>query len=159
MNEKLRRVLGLNRPRLTLSIIGCAVALRFAFPCYVAATRSMMPTIPPGSYVVSMSIRLLPRSVEKNDVVVFKPVEGVSPKPWIHRIVANSGEKFAAPRRSGRVDISADGVAEKDASATTLVIPDSFVYQSGDSTTSYHGLVHREMVIGVVLFHFKLPWR
>lgn len=160
MNAKLKKALGLDRPRLTLSIIFCGIGIHLAFPRYVVATGSMVPTIPPGSYVVACRTPLLPRSIGKNDVAVFKPVEGVSPAPWIHRIVADSGEKITPPGRKGRVDISTEARSmRRDESQEQLVVPESFYYQSGDSQTSSHGLVPQEIVIAKVLFHFKLPWR
>ena len=160
MNTKLKKALGFHRPRLSLASICCGVALHFAFPRYIVATGSMVPTIPPGSYVVACRLPLLPTSIGKNDVVVFKPVEGVSPAPWIHRIVADAGEQVAPPDRIGRVDISIEAKAQHLKEATDpLVVPDSSFYQSGDFATSYHGLVAKELAIAKVLFHFKLPWR
>lgn len=159
MNTKLKKALGLDRPRLTLSIICFGIAMHFAFPRYIFATGSMVPTIPPGSYVVACRSPLLPSSMGKNDFAVFKPVEGVSPKPWMHRIVAVSGEKITPPDRKGRVDISTEARSKRrDESQAPLIVPESFFYQSGDSQSSYHGLVPQEIVIGKVLFHFKLPW-
>jgi signal peptidase I len=160
MNAKLKKALGINRPRLALAIICCGITMHFAFPRYVVATESMVPTIPPGSYVVTVRSSLLPGSIGKNDIVVFKPVEGVSPAPWIHRIVALSGEKITPPDRKGRVDISTKARSERShESQESLVVPVSFFYQSGDSQASYHGLVPQEIVVGKALFHFKLPWR
>jgi len=160
MNAKLKKALGLDRPRLTLSIIFCGIGIHLAFPRYVVATGSMIPTIPPGSYVIALRLPLLPVSIEKNDVAVFRPVKGISPAPWIHRIVADSGEQITPPNREGRVDISAEGIGEKrDKSTEPLLVPESFVYQSGDSATSYHGLIPKSMVVGKVFFHLKLPWR
>ena len=113
MNQKLKKALGLDRPRRTLFIISCFVAAHIAFPRYVVATGSMIPEIPPGSYVVACRIPLLPIEIRKNGVVVFKPVKGISPAPWIHRILADSGEHITPPNRGGRVDISAEGVVDK----------------------------------------------
>lgn len=160
MNAKLKKALGLDRPRLNLSIICAAIGIRFAFPPYVIATGSMAPTIPPGSFVVTCRKGLLPGLIGKNDLVVFKAVKGISPAPWLHRIVADSGEQITPPVRKGRVDVSPEARAQpRDESTQSLVVPKGFFYQSGDSSTSYHGLVPQELVIGKVLFHFKLPWR
>ena len=160
MNAKLKKALGLNRPRLTLLIICFGIAIHFTFPRYIIATKSMVPTIPPGSYVVALRLSLLPVSIGKNDVAIFQPVEGVSPYPWVHRIVADSGEQMTPPNRKGRVDISDEGRAEKrNKSTDSLMIPESFFYQSGDSADSYHGLIPKRMVVGKVILHFKLPWR
>ena len=120
----------------------------------------MVPAIPPGSYVVALRLSLLPVSIGKNDIAIFQPVEGVSLNPWVHRIVADSGEQITPPNRKGRVDISDEGSAEKRIKSTdSLMIPESFFYQSGDSADSYHGLVPKRMAVGKVIFHFKLPWR
>jgi len=120
----------------------------------------MVPTIPPGSYVVTCRVPLLPASIGKNDVAVFRPVEGVSPHPWVHRVIAVAGEKLTPPKRKGRVDITDEAEAQhRNEAPDMLQIPESCVYQSGDSTSSYHGLVAEEIVIAKVLFHFKLPWR
>jgi hypothetical protein len=160
MNPKLKKALGLDRPRLTLTIISLGIAMHFAFPRYVVATGSMIPTIPTGSFVQCLRLPLLPVSIEKNDIAVFRPVKGISPYPWIHRIVADSGEQITPPNREGRIDVSAEGIGEKrDESTEPLLVPESFVYQSGDSEASYHGLIPKSMVVGKVFFHFKLPWR
>ena len=98
--------------------------------------------------------------IGKDDVAVFAPVAQISYAPWIHRIVANSGEKITPPVRKGRVDVSSGARAlHTNETTESLVVPDGFFYQSGDSATSYHGLVPKEIIIGKVLFHFKLPWR
>ena len=160
MNAKLKKALGLDRPRRTLLIICLGIVIHFTFPCYIVATGSMVPAIPPGSYVVALRLSLLPVSIGKNDIAIFQPVEGVSLNPWVHRIVADSGEQITPPNRKGRVDISDEGSAEKRIKSTdSLMIPESFFYQSGDSADSYHGLVPKRMAVGKVIFHFKLPWR
>jgi len=159
MNDSFKKALGLHRPRLTLSIIISSIVIHFAFPRYVIATNSMSPTIPRGSFVVS-SVVPLSGPIRTNDVVVFEPVVGVSSNPWIHRIIASPGSNFFPENREGRVDISAEGYAEhKNIPAAPITIPEYFYYQSGDSESSYHGLVHKELVIGKVLFHFKIPWK
>ena len=160
MNANLKKALGLDRPRLTLSILCGVIGIAFAFPPYVVATESMAPTMPPGSFVVTCRSVLLPASVGKNDLAVFKPVKGFSSAPWIHRIVADSGEEITPPARKGRVDVSLEATAQpREESTRSFVVPKGFFYQSGDSPTSYHGLIPHEDVIGKVLFHFKLPWR
>ncbi len=89
-----------------------------------------------------MACRIPLVRIGKNDVAVFKPLDGVSPAPWIHRIMADSGEQIAPPKRKGRVDISPEAEARhNDDLARAMVVPESFFYQSGDSSTSYHGLV------------------
>lgn len=42
--------------------------------------------------------------------------------------------------------------------AVSSLLPPRFC-QSGDSPKSYHGLVPKELLIGKVLIHFKLPGR
>jgi signal peptidase I len=160
MKANLKKALGLNRPRLTLSILFGAIGIAFAFPPYVVATGSMAPTMPPGSFVITCRSVLLPMPIGKNDLAVFKPVKGISTAPWIHRIVADSGEEITPPVRKGRVDVSPEAIAQPgDESTKSFVVPKGFFYQSGDSSSSYHGLIPQEVVIGRVLFHFKLPWR
>jgi signal peptidase I len=164
MNAKLKKALGLNRPWITLLILCCAtglvMVLRYVFPPYIVATGSMIPTIPPGSFLLSVRRSLVPAEIEKNDVLVFKPVAGVSQYPWVHRIVGISGEMISTQDRQGRVDISLEGIARhREALVESFMIPNGFLYQSGDSASSYYGLVPEEMVVGKMLFHFKLPWR
>jgi signal peptidase I len=160
MNQKLQKALGLDRPLTTFAVICIGVAMTFAFPCYIVATGSMDPAIPPGSFVVSVRLPLFPVPIEKNDIAIFRPAEGVSAHPWVHRIIADSGDQVTPPDRDGRVDVSAEGIGEvRGKSAQSLLVPESYFYQSGDSARSYHGLIPKSMVIGKVLFHFKLPWR
>ena len=157
MNTKLKFFLGLDRPLLTLSSLCIIITLHFAFPRYLVATGSMDPTIPSGSIVVACR---LPTSIDKNDIAVFEPVEGVSSNPWVHRIMANAGEDYSPMNRKGRVDISTNATAQPtDYSPQQLLIPENFFYQSGDSSNSYHGLVPQKLVIAKVLFHFNLPWK
>lgn len=153
MNSKLKRQLGLDRPKRTLAILGLLVALHIAFPRYVVATGSMEPTVPVGSYVVAYRGAYLFTEPRAGEIVVFDPVPGISDRPWVHRVQAASGEKFQALAREGRKDT--DG---RHTGSDFEVVPDGYVYQSGDSQASYHGLVGRELVDGKVLWHFKLPW-
>jgi hypothetical protein len=160
MNQKLKKALGFDRPRTTFAVICIGVAISFGFPSYIVTTKSMDPAIPPGSFVISVRLPLFPVPIEKNDIAVFRPVEGISPHPWAHRIIADSGDQFTPPDREGRVDVSAEGIGEgRGKSTQSLLIPESYFYQSGDSARSYHGLISKSMVMGKVLFHFKLPWR
>lgn len=153
-------MLGLHRPVLSAMIVVVAAALHFAFPRYTIATDSMVPGMPPGSYVITVRGSLMFSPIQKSDVLVFRPAEGVSSAPWLHRIVALSGDEFTPPDRIGRVDITADGRAQHaEGTSKALVVPASFLYQSGDSARSYHGLVPQKFVVGKALFHFKLPWR
>lgn len=153
------------RSRLRSTIVSLAIAIpiafsiSFVFPTYVVATESMTPTIPAGSYVIRIRASLLPESVRKDDIVVFQPVEGISSYPWIHRLIAEAGEHYSPVARKGRMDVSLDGTAVKNDGATDpLLVPDDFFYQSGDSATSFHGLVPKRLVTGKVIVHFKLPW-
>jgi signal peptidase I len=160
MNQRLKKALGLDRPLTILAVICIGFAITFIFPSYIVDTGSMDPAIPPGSFVVSVRLPLFPVPIEKNDIAIFRPAEGVSAHPWVHRIIADSGDQVTPPDRDGRVDVSAEGIGEvRGKSAQSLLIPESYFYQSGDSARSYHGLIPKSMVIGKVLFHFKLPWR
>ena len=159
MNEKFKKALGLDKPKITLLILACALVLHFAFPRYIVRTGSMIPTIPPGSYVVTCSIPVFCSQVDKGDIVIFRPIKSISDYAWVHRITAVSGEKITTPDQKGRVDVSLKFQANhKDHKPEIIVIPEFFAYQCGDSVTSYHGLVPKELITGKVLFHFKGPW-
>ena len=156
MNIKLKKALGLNKPKTLISTLIIVGVILFAFPKYVVTTESMTPTIPKGSYVVSIRQELLQDDIQKGDILVFDPVEGISPCPWIHRVIGLSGEAFTLYSRKGRRDIENEHSisVKKDISN----IPKGYIYQGGDSDTSYYGLVNKKLIRGKVLFHFKLPW-
>lgn len=159
--QRIQQAFGLDRPVKTCFIVAGMLLLSFLFPRYVVATGSMEPTIPPGSHVVAC--RFLPGwdGIEKGDILVFRPAAGVSPHPWIHRVLALPGETFAPPARIGRIDIASDGVALSKPKALGVGHPlsDGEFYQSGDSATSYHGVIDKQNVVAKVVFHFRLPWR
>ncbi|OVE81555.1 hypothetical protein BVY04_02910 [bacterium M21] len=157
MNKKLKKMLGFDRPKISAFVLMIVVATHFAFPRYVVATESMVPTIPKGSYVVTIHEDLLRSEPKKGDIVVFAPVKGVSPYPWMHRVIGLENEVFNPFTRKGRVDIDdAYTVTQKTDIET---IPEGYIYQSGDSDRSYYGLVIKELIRGKVLFHFELPWK
>lgn len=154
MNPKLKCQLGLDRPKRTAAIIAVLALLHFCFPRYVVATGSMEPTIPVGSYVVTSRLAFLFGPPKAGDIVVFDPVAGISTRPWVHRIQAVSGDRFVPPERAGRKDTDSDAHhvgGER--------VPTGYVYQSGDSAKSYHGLAAQKLITGKVFWHFRLPWK
>lgn len=159
MRVKLKRLLGLDKPRQIIAATMILAFLYVAFPRYLVATGSMETTIPRGSYVIASRLHLLFSEAATHDIVVFAPYKGISPHPWIHRIVGRAGDPIlplASPRPKGaRFDVTTG----HDATTTPLhSIPADFVYQAGDAPTAYHGLVPRDMIKAKVLFHFELPW-
>ena len=157
MNPQIKKALGLHRPKTSLVVIVAGLTIHFAFPRYLVATNSMEPTMPSGSYVVAFRWAYLLGEPRVGDIVLFDPVEGISSCPWIHRIVAASGEPLPSSKRDGRKDT--DNVFDALIASDGYAIPSGYVYQSGDSSSSYHGLVKQELIRGKVLFHFKLPWK
>jgi signal peptidase I len=159
--RRIQKAVGLDRPAKTLSIVAGALILGVLFPRYVVATGSMEPTMPLGSYVVAC--RLLPGldGIKKGDLLVFRPVAGVSPHPWIHRALALPGDAVSPPSRKGRMDVSSTGVllSEPKVLGEHHPLAAGEYYESGDSENSYHGVIDRQNVIAKVLFHFRLPWR
>jgi signal peptidase I len=160
MNARWKKALGLHRPRLALSVIAAMLALGYLFPHYAIATGSMEPTIRKGDHVVAFRGWFLLGAPRKGDIVVFEPVDGISQYPWVHRVMATAGQKFRPPHRPGRRD--GDGLPDRAGPAVMseeMIVPEGFVYQSGDAPGSFHGLARTSQIRGRVLFHFALPWR
>ena len=131
--------------------------LYFVFPTYVVATHSMEPTIPSGSWVVAVRSSFVVGEIENVDIIVFQPVEGISEHPWVHRVKATEGEVFVPFERIGRKHT--DKSFELMVTNGGIMIPEGYVYQSGDSNNSYHGLANCDLISSKVLFSFKLPWK
>lgn len=159
MPPYIKRLFSFRHPKLALAIVLFMIFAHFAFPRYIVATGSMIPTMPPGSYVLACRSSIIPTHIKTGDIVVFHPVNGISSEAWIHRIIATEGE-IHTPVKKGRKDVSGKAKPLSVAEGSgELTVPSSYYYQSGDSALSYHGLIADEYVLGKVLFHFKLPWR
>lgn len=87
MNPKLKKQLGLHRPKTTTSLIMGAILLKLVFLKYIVATGSMEPTVPVGSLVFSFRWASLFGAAQTAGIVIFNPVEGISQKPWVHRVI------------------------------------------------------------------------
>lgn len=155
---------GLDKPKRTLFHLAAALAIalpvQWAFPRYRVSTQSMAPTIPPGSWVLSVRKAVIPFDVGRQDIVVFAPVEGISPFPWIHRVVALGGDEVNVFKGPARKDVGSDGMPVASVNSNeTVVVPDGFLYQKGDAIKSYHGLVPSGLVQAKVLWWMPPFWR
>ena len=156
MKPKLKKLMfGTRKSNIIVLMVGAV--LYFVFPKYVVATHSMEPTIPAGSLVIALRSFFVVDEIENEDIIVFKPVEGISEYPWVHRVKATQGEVFVPFERGGRKDT--DKSFELMVTNEGIMIPEGYVYQSGDSNKSYHGLANCDLISSKVLFSFKLPWK
>src|SRR3989338_10641820 len=72
------------------------IFIKVCFPYYRVQTSSMEPTIKKGQHIIVSRLQYLLTSPQKNDIVLFKPVKGIFEKgEWIHRIIANEGDKVS----------------------------------------------------------------
>lgn len=119
----------------------------------------MEPTIGVGDYVMASRLHCFFTEPVAGDIVVIAPHPDISLHPWIHRVLGVASDDLTAlssprPTKSRRDVYDAPG---KDAALLTLV-PAGHVYQSGDATKAYHGLVPVRMIRARVIFHCKIPW-
>ena len=106
MKPKLKKLMfGTRKSNIIVLMVGAV--LYFVFPKYVVATHSMEPTIPAGSLVIALRSFFVVGEIENEDIIVFKPVEGISEYPWVHRVKATQGEySCRLNEEGGRIRIS-----------------------------------------------------
>jgi signal peptidase I len=160
MNTKLKQLLGLNKPKQLIAWLAFFTCVHVAFPRYIIATESMEPTISAGDYVVASRLHLLFSTPQTGQIVVISPSDGISSRPWVHRLIGGEGTDI------GPLSAKLSPVARRDvylasgvSKGSPDVVPAGYYYQSGDGIDSYHGLIPADMVNAVVIFHFALPWR
>ena len=145
-----------HKPIITIILGLVLISFYIAFPQYVIATKSMDPTMPPGSYVVSFRFAYLFSEPSSKDIVIFEPVEGISKYDWTHRVISTAGETVLIRTDKGRNDT--DDRFEALADGATVDVPEGYVYQSGDAKSSFHGFANVGLIKGKVLFHFMPFW-
>lgn len=161
MLPRLTTFFGIDKPKRTVfgvvAALAIALPLRWAFPTYRVATESMAPTIPPGSWVLAVRKTVIPFEIGRQDIVVFAPVEGISGFPWIHRVVALGGDEVPFFEGPARKDVGSNAMPVASLNGNeSIVVPDGFLYQRGDSMKSYQGLVPAGLVEAKVLLWMPL---
>lgn len=125
MNMKLKRLLGLDKPKRLAASLLVVATLHFIFPRYRISTGSMRPTMNPGDIVVAFRGAYWFGEPEVGDIVVFRSVNKGDDTPWTHRVIAVGGDTFAPPKQKGRVDLYKDkNLRGKFKTDSAITIPD-----------------------------------
>lgn len=130
--------------------------IKIFFPYYRVQTSSMEPTFKKGHIIFVNKFQYLRSSPKRNDIVLFKPIEGIFEKGvWTHRIIATEGDMV----------IISDGIVATNDELVDfpelhqdvdekIEVPSGFVYQKGDNRKTIHGLVPIRAVQGKIIFSF-----
>jgi len=120
------------------------------FPVYYVQTASMEPTISAESFILSKKINN-PSEIQRGDMVLFEPMQGVSDIDWLHRIIATAGDTLHVVE--GVIYVNDKEVIRNlhlD-NMESIVIEDGYVFQAGDNPDSTAGLVSTDKIKAVVI--------
>ena len=112
--------------------------------------------MPTGSYVITFRFAYLFDQPKSGAILLFKPVEGIPKHDWSHRVVSTRGQSVLIVEDKGRRDT--DDKFKDLSAGQEVLIPSGYVYQRGDSDSSFHGFAETNLIKAGVLFHFLPPW-
>lgn len=140
--------------------IGILLIIRFTYPLilpvYRVATDSMEPTISNGDYVMVNKLHYKFFDLNRDDIVMFKPVDGMfSARPWTHRIIGISEDVITI--QDGLVTVNGNKTSFPEIMHENLetTVEKGHVFQKGDNRETIVGELSEDEIIGKVIYNFS----
>lgn len=131
------------------------IIYKFIFPVYYVPTDSMEPTIHKNSYIIVSRFHYKFFEINRNDIVLFNPVEKIFEKGiWTHRVIATEGDNISVKNNETHVNNEKALFPDTIIEDLDIKVDNDHVFQKGDNKNSITGMVPEDEIIGKVIFIF-----